>query len=55
MIKNWVEKNLVDTESPRQHGKAPVGAKSGYWRYRIGNYRILADIRDDELVIISFK
>lgn len=26
--------------------------KSGLWRYRIGNYRIVADIEDDVLVIL---
>lgn len=53
MLKKWIEKNLIDTENPRQHGKALVGDKSGYWRYRVGDYRIIADIRDDELLIIA--
>ncbi|WP_233543346.1 type II toxin-antitoxin system RelE/ParE family toxin [Collinsella sp. AM13-34] len=26
--------------------------KSGLWRYRVGNYRIVADIEDDVLVIL---
>ena len=25
----------------------------GYWRYRIGDYRLLAEIRDRELIIIA--
>ncbi|MCA5587154.1 type II toxin-antitoxin system RelE/ParE family toxin [Finegoldia magna] len=37
------------------HGKALVGDKSGYWRYRIGNYRLIAEIRDDELLIIAIS
>ena len=52
LITSWIEKNLIDTENPRLHGKGLSGDKSGYWRYRVGDYRILADIRDDEIIII---
>lgn len=53
MIKAWIEKNLAGTENPRQHGKALTGDKKEYWRYRIGDYRLIAEIRDDELLIIA--
>ncbi|WP_338626300.1 type II toxin-antitoxin system RelE/ParE family toxin [Selenomonas sp. TAMA-11512] len=34
-------------------GKCGCAAnRSGQWRYRIGNYRILADIRENELVLV---
>lgn len=52
MIKSWIEKNLVGTENPRQHGKGLTSNRSGQWRYRVGDYRILADIQDEKLVII---
>ena len=52
LITSWIEKNLIDTENPRLHGKGLSGDKSGSWRYRVGDYRILADIRDDEIIII---
>lgn len=51
MIYGWIEKNLVDCLNPRQHGKALVGDKKGYWRYRIGSYRLIADIDDDQIII----
>ncbi len=51
-IKNWIEKNLLNTENPRLHGKALVGDKSGYWRYRVGDYRIIAEIKDDKLIVL---
>lgn len=47
----WIEKNLVNTSDPRIHGKGLTANKSGFWRYRIGNYRIIADIKDNELII----
>ena len=41
MIKAWIEKNLVDCENPRQQGKGLIANRSGQWRYRIGDYRLL--------------
>lgn len=52
MIINWIAKNLDNCENPRSMGKALLGDKSGYWRYRIGNYRLVCEIRDKEILII---
>ena len=52
IIKAWIEKNLMGCENPRLHGKGLTANKSGQWRYRVGNYRILAEIRDNELVLL---
>lgn len=51
----WINKNLVNCENPRIHGKALVGNKKGIWRYRVGNYRILCDIKDDVLTILVLE
>ena len=52
MIKAWIEKNLVDTDDPRRHGKGLTSNRSGQWRYRVGDYRILVEIQEDKLVIL---
>ena len=52
MLAAWITKNLVDTDTPRKHGKSLKGYLKGYWRYRVGNYRLLADINDEEVIII---
>ena len=52
IIKAWIEKNLLECENSRLHGKALSANRSGQWRYRVGDYRILAEIRDDEIVLI---
>lgn len=52
IIKVWIEKNFANCENPRIHGKGLTANRSSQWRYRIGDYRILADIRDDELVLV---
>ena len=48
----WIDKNLQDTEDPRIHGKALTADRAGQWRYRVGDYRIIAKIEDDKLVIL---
>ncbi len=55
LIKAWIEKNLVNCQDPRQHGKALLGNRKGQWRYRIGDYRLLCDIQDDRLVILALS
>ncbi len=52
IIKAWIDKNLMGCENPRIHGKGLTANGSGQWRYRVGDYRILADIRDDEIVLV---
>ena len=52
LIFGWIEKNLVDCENPRQHGKGLTANRSGQWRYRIGDYRLIAEIQDDKVVIL---
>lgn len=51
LIISWIEKNLVNTDDPKKYGKALKGNLKEYWRYRIGNYRVLADIDDGQIKI----
>lgn len=55
LILSWVSKNLEGTDSPRIHGKGLVGNKSGQWRYRIGDYRLLANIDDETITILVLE
>lgn len=55
MIIAWIEKNLINTENPKSLGKSLKGNLKEYWRYRVGKYRILADIDNDEIKIIIFN
>lgn len=52
LIYGWIGKNLVGCENPRQHGKGLTANRSGQWRYRVGDYRILAEIQDDKIIIL---
>lgn len=52
LILGWLRKNLEGCADPRQHGKGLTANRSGQWRYRIGDYRVLAEIHDDEVIIM---
>lgn len=52
IIKAWIDKNLMDCENPRLHGKGLTANRSGQWRYRVGDYRILAEIQDKEIILV---
>ena len=55
LIIGWVRKNLEGCENPRAHGKGLTENLSGKWRYRVGDYRLLADIQDDKVVIMMLR
>lgn len=52
MLLGWVRKNLEGCENPRQHGKGLTANRSGQWRYRVGDYRLIAEIEDNKVVIL---
>jgi mRNA interferase RelE/StbE len=51
-ILGWVRKNLEGCSDPRQYGKALKSNRMGQWRYRIGDYRLIAEIEDSRVVIL---
>jgi mRNA interferase RelE/StbE len=50
-IMKWVADNLEGTADPRLHGKQLKHTLGQYWRYRIGDYRLLVEIIDDDLIL----
>jgi len=49
----FFEERVLLADNPRTFGKALVGWLSGYWSYRVGGYRIIADIQDSRLTIVA--
>lgn len=43
------------TDNPYKKGKILKGNFSGIWRYRILNYRLLVEIKDDKIVIKTLR
>ena len=55
LILTWIANNLENCENPRIKGKGLTSNRSGEWRYRVGDYRIICDIRDSELIILALS
>lgn len=52
-IVDFMDLRIAIAADPRQSGKPLKGELGEFWRYRVGDYRILCEIRDDELVILA--
>lgn len=50
LIISYMDK-IALLEEPRSRGKALSANLRGFWRYRVGDYRILCQIQDEKIVI----
>lgn len=55
IVVSWLIKNIDGCTDPRAHGKGLTGNRAGEWRYRIGDYRVLCEIKDDELLVLAIE
>ena len=53
IILDYLEDDIAGLSEPRSRGKRLMGDKKNLWRYRVGDYRILCQILDAELVIVA--
>ena len=52
-IRKFLLERIADADSPRALGLALQGEQfSGLWRYRVGDYRLICEIRDKALVVL---
>ncbi|XTI73786.1 type II toxin-antitoxin system RelE family toxin (plasmid) [Acidithiobacillus sp. AC3] len=54
-IRDYIEAKVALLDDPRSVGKPLSGSLSGLWRYRVGNYRIIASIEDLDVRILVVK
>lgn len=55
ILRGWIDKHLVNASDPRVYGKGLTANRSGQWRYRIGDYRLICVIQDDKFVILALS
>lgn len=56
LITMFLRQRLAVLDDPRSTGKALTGPHLGaYWRYRVGDYRIICDIQDDALCVLVIE
>ena len=49
---DWLYDRLEGCKDPRHFGEPLKGELDGLWRYRVGDYRILCEIRDNRLIVL---
>jgi mRNA interferase RelE/StbE len=55
-IVTFLRERLAALDDPRSIGEALKGAKLGdFWKYRVGDYRVIARIEDSEVIIIVVR
>jgi mRNA interferase RelE/StbE len=51
-----MDQRVASAEDPRTLGKSLKGPKLGeYWRYRVGEYRIICNIQDGQVCILVIE
>jgi mRNA interferase RelE/StbE len=51
-ILRYLRERIATDENPRRFGHNLTRDLKGLWRYRVGNYRIVASIEDDRFVVL---
>lgn len=50
-ILTFLDERVAGSEDPRRIGK-PLAGGSGFWRYRVGDYRIIVRIEDNTVTVL---
>lgn len=53
-IQNYLNDNVLASD-PRRFGRALRGDLSGLWRYRVGDFRLIAKLEDVILTVVIIK
>ena len=51
----FLERRLALRDNPREIGEALAGEWTGYWKYRVGDWRLIAQINDGEIIIMIVR
>lgn len=51
-ILDYLDDKVAPLENPRSRGKSLSGPLGELWRYRVGDYRVLCEIRDNVMLIL---
>lgn len=54
-ILKYLRERVAESDDPRALGIALTGDFVGLWRYRVGDYRLIASIEDSRLVVLVVR
>ena len=54
-IVEFMDERVAALGNAREQGKALTGPLENFWRYRVGDFRIICDIQDGKLIVLVVK
>jgi mRNA interferase RelE/StbE len=51
----FMEERIAGSDDPRRSGKALTGDLGALWRYRVGDYRVVCEIREAVLRVLVVR
>lgn len=54
-IVDYMEERIAGQDNPRALGKSLKGPLGAFWRYRIGDYRLICSIQDETVTILVVR
>lgn len=54
-ITSFLRDKVSSLNNPRDLGKALTGNMAGLWRYRVGDWRVICEIQDNELIVLVIE
>jgi len=54
-IVRFLRERVANLDDPRQMGGSLQGTRSGLWRYRVEDYRIICSLEHDRLVVLVLQ
>ena len=54
-ILKYLRERIAPSDNPRSFGKALKGVLREFWRYRVGNYRIICRIEDNRMLVLVVR
>ncbi len=50
---DWLDERINGCKDPRHFGEPLRGDLTGLWRYRVGDFRIICEIQDQQLIVLA--
>ncbi|MFO7541207.1 MAG: type II toxin-antitoxin system RelE/ParE family toxin [Thiobacillus sp.] len=55
LVTRYLRQRLAVADVPRSNGKALTGPLGGFWRYRVGDFRVICEIQDGAICILVIE
>lgn len=54
-IKRYLDERITTAADPRRFGEGLSENLAGLWKYRIGDYRVIAEIQDERFIVLVIR